>query len=160
MVSTQWTCRTTRCGINACTVVSIEGRNPRGLSASMVKPCGRSAAGSRCLTALSSAGIATGTMMSSASASLSQVPDALIQSVSPAFSEVLPPAAWVKCGSRPMLAESVRKAASSRVSASVAIEHSSTNPAAYLTASDVPSLGQMLASVSQMRVSYVNSDLI
>jgi len=55
-----------------------------------------------------------GTMMSSETASLSHVLDALIYSLSPSCSDVLSPAAWIKCGFSPMRADNEHSAVRSR----------------------------------------------
>ena len=87
--------------MTACTEVSTDGLSPLGFMPSMTKAVAFSARASALASASSSGASATGTMMSRASASASQVPDALIQSTPSRFSDVFPPAAWVRSGSRP-----------------------------------------------------------
>ena len=115
MVLTQWTCTTTRCGISACTVVSIEGRRPVPFRSVRTKAVQDSQAGSFFASAARMAAWSSGTKMSRAAASFSQVPDALIHMTPPSFSDVLPPAACTSSGSLPTRAESARRRSSSTI---------------------------------------------
>ena len=113
MVFTQWTCTTTRCGMSACTVVSIDGRRPVLLRSVRTKDVQDSHAGSFFASAFMMAAWSSGTKRSRASASLSHVPEALIHITPFSLSDVLPPAACTSSGSAPTRADRRRSLSSS-----------------------------------------------
>ena len=110
IVFTQWIWTTTGDGMIACTLVSIEGRRPLAFSCASTKSTAAAARGSPSAIALRRGSRRTGVMMSCASASASQVPDALIHMTPSRLIDVLPPAPCVRNGSAPSAADSSRSA--------------------------------------------------